>query len=141
MLVRGLLGSAALVLVIVSTEAKACRCAGPHTPQTAYNTADGVAVADVVEVEGNFEAPGGALATVQVSKAWKAKLPPRFKVETRTTCAYDLRAGQTYLLYVTRSTGRAPYATTICRGNLLMRDASRALEWLDRHATPSRVGP
>lgn len=65
----------ALTVQFVATQAQACRCAGPHTPQSAYRTADVVVLAEVLAVEGNFEAQGGAVATLNASRAWKAGVP------------------------------------------------------------------
>jgi hypothetical protein len=130
----------ALTVQLAATEAHACRCAGPHTPQSAYRAADVVVLAEVLDVEGNFEAQGGAVATLNAAKAWKARVPAALRVETRTTCAFDFRKGETYLVYLTRSGGRAPYATTICRGNLPARDAGAALEWLGQAGKSAPVG-
>jgi hypothetical protein len=132
---------AVLALPLVATGAQACRCTEPHTPQAAYQNADGVVIAEVLAVDGNHKAVGGALATLRVSKAWKARVPARLTVETRTTCAFNFHTAETYLVYLTRANGRTPYATRICRGNLLARDAAGALEWLDRHGKSIPVEP
>ena len=125
---------------LAMTNAHACRCAGPQTLQRAFKTAEVVVLSEVLAVEGNFEAEGGAVATLKASKAWKASVPATLRVETRTTCAFDFRKGESYLVYLTRSNGRAPYSTTICSGNLRARDADAALEWLGRRTKPASVG-
>jgi hypothetical protein len=130
-----------LTIALAATPVHACRCAGPHTPQTAYRTADAVALAEVLSLEGNFRAQGGAIATLNAGKAWKAGVPATLRVETRTTCAFDFRTGETYLVYLTRSGIRAPYSTTICRGNLRAGDAGAALGWLERRGKPAPIGP
>jgi hypothetical protein len=132
---------AALALPLVATGAQACRCTEPPTPQAAYRNADGVVIAEVLAVDGNHTAVGGALATLRVSKAWKARVPARLTVETRTTCAFNFHTAETYLVYLTSAHGRAPYATRICRGNLLARDAAGAIEWLDRHGKSIPLEP
>ena len=129
----------ALTVLLAATQAQACRCAGPHTPQSAYRMADVVVLAEVLAVEGNFEAQGGAIATLNASRAWKAGVPATLRVETRTTCAFDFRQGETYLVYLTRSDGRTSYATTICRGNLRSGEAGAALEWLARRGNSAPV--
>jgi hypothetical protein len=132
---------AASALSLVATGAQACRCTEPRTPEAAYQNADGVVIADVLAVDGARHAVGGALATLRVSKAWKARLPARLTVETRTTCAFNFRTAETYLVYLTRSNGRAPYATRICRGNLQARDAAGAIDWLERHGKSTPFEP
>lgn len=126
----------AAIIPLAATGAHACRCAGPLTPQGAFTQADAVVFAEVLAVEGNFKAEGGAIATLKTNKAWKAGVPATLRVETRTTCAFDFRTGETYLVYLARSRGRAPYSTTICRGNLRAGEAGAVLEWLGRHAKP-----
>jgi hypothetical protein len=132
---------AVLALPLVASGAQACRCTDPRTPQAAYQNADGVAIAEVLAVDGDRKAAGGALATLRVSKAWKARIPARLTVETRTTCAFNFHTAESYLVYLTRANGRAPYATRICRGNLPARDAAAAIEWLDRHGKSIPVEP
>src|SRR5258705_11757488 len=130
---RALAILAVLAFPFVATGAQACRCTEPLTPRAAYQNADGVVIAEVLAMDGNHKAVGGALATLRVSKAWKARVPARLTVETRTTCAFNFHTAETYLVYLTRANGRTPYTTRICLGNLLARDAAGAIEWLDRH--------
>lgn len=130
---RNVLSLALLLGATFASEAAfACRCVTPKTPEQAFVKADAVVLAEVARVDGNFEAEGGATATLKVSKAWKVDMPATLRVETRTTCAFDFRSGETYLVYLSRSGGRTKYTTTICDGNMPAGRAGSALEWLGR---------
>ena len=96
-------------------------------------------LAEVLEIDGKFNAEGGAIATLRAAKAWKSGVPATLKVETRTTCAFDFRKGETYLVYLSRSGHRAQFATTICDGNLPVSKAGAALQWLGKNK-PSAIG-
>lgn len=121
-----------LAATFAADVAHACRCIAPKTPEQAFARADAVVLGEVVDVDGNFEAEGGAIATLKVRNAWKADVPATLRVETRTTCAFDFRAGATYLVYLSRSGSRTAYTTTICDGNLPVGRAGTALDWLSR---------
>jgi hypothetical protein len=122
------------VLLLATAEpALACRCAGPATPQKSYAHADAVVLGEVVSVAGDIDAEGGAIATLQTEKAWKTKVPANLKVETRSTCAFDFKTGQRYLVYLSRTGARAAYSTTICAGNLPYSQSRPSIEWLKAH--------
>ncbi len=125
--------SAAIASAVMLQAAEACRCAGPATPRSSYGKADAVVLGAVASVSGDFEAEGGALVTLDVSRAWKSKVGSAIRIETRSTCAYDFRKGEIYLAYLTRSHGAAPFSTTICAGNHARRESKAALAWLERH--------
>jgi hypothetical protein len=126
-------------VMVASGVAQACRCIAPKTPEEAFARADAVVLAEVLEIDGKFNAEGGAIATLRAAKAWKSGVPATLKVETRTTCAFDFRKGETYLVYLSRSGHRAQFATTICDGNLPVSKAGAALQWLGKNK-PSAIG-
>lgn len=125
------------VSLSMSDAALACRCAGRATLQQSYGRADAVVIADVTAVSGDIDAEGGAIATLNTGKAWKSKVPPTLKVESRSTCAFDFKAGERYLVYLSRSGVRAAYSTTICAGNLHYAQSGAAVKWLQAHGTPT----
>lgn len=128
-------------LAFTAGSAEACKCVPGMTPAKAFRGADAVVLGEVLSVEGDPWAQGGAVATLRTARSWKEGLSGTLQVETRTSCAFDFRPGETYLVYLSRSQGRAAFSTMACNGNEASREAGPALEWLDRHGgarPPSR---
>lgn len=126
--------------LFAATAAQACRCEGDLSPARAYERADAIVLGQVEKVDGDPEAQGGAMITLRPEMAWKAGVPASLKVETRTTCAYDFKAGQTYLVYLTRTGSATPYATGICNGNVTAAEAGKKLDWLKAHGKSVAAG-
>jgi hypothetical protein len=129
-----LVGAASLAM---ADQAFACRCAGPFTPQESYEHADAIVLAEVTAVSGDIDAEGGAIVTLQAERSWKHKVPAMLKVETRSTCAYDFKTGERYLVYLSRSGARVDYSTTMCAGNLPYSQSASSIRWLQTQGTPT----
>lgn len=127
----------ALTLTIASAQSYACRCVNPPTPKAAYEQADLVLLGEATTVEGDPYAKGGAMVHVDITKAWKQAVPKAIKVSTSTSCAYDFKAGERYLLYLRKAEGRDCYIARACQGSARESDADAALQWLRDHARPS----
>jgi hypothetical protein len=129
----------ATATVIAATgAAQACRCNLPQTPAAAAERADLAVRAIVRGVAGRFDAEGGAKVTLEVKEAWKANAAAKIVVGTRSTCAYDFRTGQEYLVFLRRSARGAGYETSICDANLGGADAAAWLDWLRRNVRATR---
>ncbi len=138
-MLRGAVG--ALILGAAMQPALACRCVEPASTATAYRRADVVVRARVQSVEGEGEAPGGALAHLLVDQAWKTDVPAAVDVKTSTTCAFDFKPGQDYLLYLLRDRQAGQLTTRICMGNLPASQADSALQWMHKHGRGARSLP
>ncbi len=130
-----------LLLSAALQPALACRCVEPTSTAKAYRSADIVVQATVQSVDGVGDAPGGARARLRVGQAWKADVAAEVDVQTSTTCAFDFKAGQEYLLYLRREHAAAPLTTRICMGNLPAAQADRALQWLRRNGRSAQRLP
>ncbi len=127
------------LLLAAPSQALACRCAGPISPQTAYRHADVVVVAKVITVTPNA-GDNGVIATVRVSQAWKEAVPGELTVATDSTCAYGFTPGHEDLLYLSRTLAGV-YGTTRCNGTQPLANAKKALGWLNRYGRPAKILP
>ncbi len=127
-------------LLLQPSFAFACRCAGPATPQSAFGRADVIVQGKVMTVTGDINTEVGAIASVNVTKAWKGKTGIEIEILNRTTCAYDFKVGQAYLIFLNKNPDQDYYTTNICIGNLAILEAETALEWLDQYAVTMDVG-
>src|SRR4051812_42233515 len=93
--------------------AVACRCTEPSLG-SAYKRADSIAQ---VRIEKVFPPSSDGTMTVQgeVVSTWKASLPTRIEIVTGDDCLYPLKAGETYILYLSKGAGS--WGTYKCRGN------------------------
>ncbi len=130
---------AAVVLAVAAQQSLACRCLEPASTADAYGSATVVVRAKVLSVEGVGDSPGGARAQLRVEEAWKSAVPGEVVVSTSTTCAFDFRAGNEYLLYLYPGPAAGELSTRICVGNCLAADAKEALRWLRAHGKQSQV--
>lgn len=130
----------AIAILIAPGVAHACRC-GETTPQSAYAKASAVVAAEVLSTDGDFTAAGGGVATLRVDQAWKRNLPATLQVASRTTCAINFKAGQSYLVYLRPAAGGGGYATTRCAGTKTVGKAAAAMRWLKAHGKAAVVGP
>lgn len=130
---------AALVLAVAAQQSLACRCLEPASTADAYGSATVVVRAIVLSVEGVGDSPGGARAQLRVEEAWKSAVPGDVVVSTATTCAFDFRAGNEYLLYLYPGPAAGELSTRICVGNCLAADAEEALRWLRAHGQQMQV--
>ena len=92
-----------------------------------------------MSVKGDVNDESGVAANFVVDKAWKAQIAKHVVVSSTTTCAYDLKQGAEYLLYVVALPGANEFSTKRCMGNLLVSDANDALDWLSRYGTEASV--
>lgn len=129
-----------LGLLLAAGAAQACRCIEPG-PAAAYRGADAVVTAQVLQVTGDPEGPGGAVARLAVDRSWKAAVAGEIEVATSTTCAYPFAAGQSVLVYLQRAQGSTAWTSSRCRGNRALDDATPALKWLQRHGRAAASAP
>jgi hypothetical protein len=120
--------------VFASGEAWGCRCRSPTEVSEAYQRASAVVRGKVVQLT-PVPARRGSRAMVAVRQAWKRPVQTRLKVSSLDLCAYPLKKGEEYLLFLMED-GR-DLVTTRCTGNQPAALAGPALEWLSEHATPS----
>lgn len=129
-----------LGLLLAGGAAQACRCIEPG-PAAAYRGADAVVTAQVLQVTGDPEGPGGAVARLVVDRSWKAALAGEIEVATASTCAYPFAAGQGVLVYLQRAQGSTAWTSARCRGNRPLDNAAPALQWLQRHGRSAASAP
>jgi hypothetical protein len=131
-----------LLLWLVPFYSHACRC-GSISPSTAYHQADVVLWGKVLTVKGNINTEAGATARISVLKLWKRGVANANEVEvlTRTTCAYDFKIGEEYLLFLNKDSHTDQFTTGICNGNLPIANAKNALKWLNFHSKTINNSP
>lgn len=132
--------AAALCLLVACDAALACRCTEP-APPAAYRGADAVVTARVLQVWGDPEGPGGAVAQLALDRSWKVTLTGTIEVATSSTCAYPFEVGQELLVYLHRAKGATQWTTGRCHGNRALATAAPALTWLGRHGRTAASEP
>ena len=137
---HGATAALALALLLHSAPGFACRCAGPLSPETAYGQADLVVLGETLSVDGDPYGKGGAEVCVAVDRAWKQATPTKVRIRTSTSCAFDFKAGEAYLLYLRRAEDGDHYVARACQGNEIAAEASVKLQWLDAQAEPASIG-
>ena len=123
-----------LLLWVLPSYGYACRCAGFISPAVAYQRADVVLWGKVLAVKGDINTEQGAIAKISVLKLWKKSVGKEVEVLTRTTCAYDFKIGDEYLLFLNKTADIKFFTTGICSGNLQITNAEKAFNWLKLHA-------
>ena len=129
------LGILLLGLPVVSF---ACRCPDSISPTTAYRQADIVLLGKVMAVEGDINREG-ATARISVSEVWKKKIQHEINVSTATTCAFEFKLHEEYLLYLHVSPDGEHYTTKKCVGNLPISEAKDALDRLKHQGTAMEI--
>jgi hypothetical protein len=105
--------ASALMTLVISQQALACRCREPSIP-TAFVRADAVAVGVISEVRDLR--PGDTRLAVSIEKSWKGSLANSIQVETGTTCKLAAQTGERYLLFLRRNRDGS-YYTRKCMGD------------------------
>ena len=116
----------------------ACRCPDSISPTTAYQQADIVLLGKVMAVEGDINREG-ATARISVSEVWKKKIQHEVSVSTATTCAFEFKLNEEYLLYLRESPDGKHYTTKKCVGNLPISEAGDVLNKLKHQGTPMEI--
>ena len=124
-----------LLATLWPVRVSACRCQEP-SPQSAYAHADAVAMVRVEEVSNLPDEV--SLAGVDVLQAWKSELPKALSIFTGEDCAYPLKKGRTYLLYLRRSK-EGEFGTYRCRGNRSQAASVDRVRWLNRFGRVSTI--
>ena len=132
---------AAAVCLFVVTPILACRCLEPASTEQAYENAQAVILASVDSVDGVGDSLAGARARLSVKEAWKSDVVCNIEVSTSTTCAFDFRPGNEYLLYLYSDKVSGQWNTRICVGNTPADGAAAALEWLRLKGLKAQIRP
>lgn len=114
-------------LLLMPSFAWACRCS-KLSFKAAFQQADSIVVAEVVQLSGDINAEG-VKARLKVSQSWKQPVETELWVTTRTTCAFEFKLGESYLLYLNSTA--SGYSTNHCSGNLPLKQAEKTLFWLN----------
>lgn len=117
----------------------ACRCKDPANTGIAYKKADLVIQGTVQKLTGSIKTPEGSVAEIAVDNAWKGKTSGLIKVVNQRSCAYDFKAGQSYLVFLHRVPNQKIYLTYTCSGNLAISKANKSLKWLKVHGKPVSI--
>jgi hypothetical protein len=119
--------------VLAPEAAFACRCVAPQPEAAYFSRSAAVVTGTVVSVSGDPDAEGGVTARVRVETTFKGAPGREIDIVSRTTCAFDFKRGETYLLHLRRLSATGGFTTGICDGNQTAAAAGRALGWLKRH--------
>ncbi len=122
-----------LFLAVYSVNGYTCRCAGNLTPKEAFENVDVVLLGTTTSISGDPYLKGGAEIYISVSKTWKNPTPDVIKVFSSTSCAFNFKYGEQYLLYLHKVKGSDYYVTTSCQGNSLVSEAGEYLSWLKKN--------
>jgi hypothetical protein len=125
-----------LVVLLTSFAASACRCRPPDEISEAYHRASAVVRGKVVQLT-PVPARRGARATVEVRHAWKRPVRSRLKISSLDLCAYPLKKGEEYVLFLMED--GPDLVTTRCTGNQRAAEAGPALQWLHENGSASAV--
>ena len=112
-----------------------CRCVNASL-NAYYRRADAVVTAQVVSV--STDAAQNTTARLEISEAWKKALPSAVEVITGSTCAYEMQAGESHLLYL-QAASAGQFSTMKCQGNLPSDQAGKSKNWLKRYGKKSSV--
>ena len=128
-----------LVVVLVATflgaaaSSRACRCK-PVSLQGRYKQADAVVLGRAKTVRVTHGSTYVGRVVVEIERTWKAQgLTGVVTVFTGDTCAFPFAEGESYLLFLQRTSDGA-FGTTSCAGNREARSAEADLRWLERRA-------
>ena len=128
-----------VLLLLLSSQALACRCAGKMPLKQAYHRAATVVVGKVIDLQGDPYGLSGATAVIAVRRAWKSGVMSEIRVHTSTTCAFDFKADGEYLLFLTQDGGHDRYTVRKCTGGRPLQRADAAIRWLERHAREATI--
>lgn len=121
------------LMVVLPSHSYACRCLDLASTASAYQQADVVLLGRVSDVNGDINKDGGVIAKINVLKSWKQSVKMQVDISTKTTCAYDFKIGEEYLLFLRKNKQTNDLTTERCKGNLSNTKAKHALEWLEHH--------
>ncbi len=120
-----------VLLLSLTGNAVACRCTEPPV-WTAYKGAEAVVMAKVISTSpGNT--PTATLIKAEIIESWKQSVSGVVNITTDTDCAYAVKVGNEYLLFLVED-GAGNYSTGECMGNHAKATSARAVTWLRRHA-------
>ncbi|MCX2722473.1 hypothetical protein [Roseibium salinum] len=118
-------------LLFSAGSAQACRCKPLEDIPEAYSAADLVVFGEVAAIEGSLTSAQGQVVDFRAEATWKSPARSPLQFVNRTTCAMDLKIGQTYLLFLHKlpdeETG---YGANKCTGSLSGKEAEKAAEML-----------
>ena len=83
----------------------------------------------------------GSTAVLRPSRAWKQNVEAELEVHTATTCAFDFKPDQDYLLYLHRSANTGRLSTHACMGNREAPQAQPSMDWLQRYGRTAEITP
>jgi len=128
-----------IFFISYSAQSYACRCAGDLTPKEAYDNVDIVLLGTTATISGDPFKKGGAEINIDVAKVWKCSVPKVIKIFSSTSCAFDFKIDEQYLLYLKKVKGKDYYVTDICQGNVSASKAGEKLNWLRGNADSGSV--
>ncbi len=128
----------ATALLLQSGTAQACRCVPPDDTNQAYSSADLVVYGKVTDIEGNLSTPQGQTVGFQARTTWKSSARPSFRFVNRTTCAMDLKVGESYLLFLHELPEGGGFGADKCSGSLSGARADEAAKLLKDAKPESR---
>jgi hypothetical protein len=120
------------LLFLTCASTFACRCTEPPI-QTAYKSASAVAMVKVLSTSPG-STPTGTVIEASVSESWKQAVSGTIKIGTDTDCAYQVKAGEEYLLFLVRDPA-GNYSTGRCMGNHERASSEKAVVWLRKNAS------
>lgn len=135
--------AAAVAIVVVSSKALACGCAGVLSSLTALKNADVVFVGTIASAEapkapprkdppgyGSGASSGAAIVTFEVTHTYLGSTAPRIVIANNgTDCDEPFAKGETWLVYAKLQDGRV--TTNKCSRTRLLTSASSDLAYLD----------
>lgn len=128
-----------IFVIAYATQSYACRCAGDLTPNEAFENVDVVLLGTATTVSGSPFQKGGAEIKIDVAKVWKCSIPKEIKIFSSTSCAFNFKIGEQYLLYLNKDKSADYYVTSSCYGNVSISEAGEKLNWLKNNAEPGLV--
>lgn len=126
-------------VITCATQSYACRCAGDLTLDEAYENVDVVLLGTATTISGSPFQKGGAEIKIDVTKVWKCSVPKEIKIFSSTSCAFNFKTGEQYLLYLNKDKAADYYVTSSCYGNVSISEAGGKLNWLKNNAEPGLV--
>jgi len=99
--------------------------------QIAYRSESAVVVVKIVSTTPGGS-PTGTLIRAEVLDAWKRQISVTININTDTDCAYPVKSGEDYLLFLAQDHSHH-YSTERCFGNLEKATSANAVKWLREH--------
>jgi hypothetical protein len=120
------------LFLLVAGSAFACRCVEPPVG-TAYKGASTVTMVKVLSTSPG-STPTGTVIEAAVSASWKHPVSGTIKISTDTDCAYPVKVGGEYLLFLVQDQAGG-YSTGLCMGNLAKASSGKAVSWLRKNGS------